>query len=352
MLKAADVYSGSAVGLETTPEAQIAIIKATQGTGYVNPRCNTQYANAKKAGRLLGLYHYAQTADPVAEADYFIRNVKNYVGEAVLVLDWESYQNKAFGSTTWARRFVDEVHKLTGVWPLIYVSISDLKQVASCAKDCGLWVAGYPTNNHSWAVPDWAGYCKRFGYSIAPWTAYTLWQYTGGDIDRSVAGVDAAGWKTIAKGTKATKSATEPKKKEDDIVRALEPVTKKGVATVLTTADVYADAGLTGKPVKTIKAGRYAIHDVKDGAVNLGGDQWVSGLDVNTVLNPLAYGKRGTVTVVEEVYKQAKPLPKQPTSAKEPLAKGTRWHAFGLSGAFVDVGGGAWVQADHVRVML
>jgi hypothetical protein len=210
MLKAVDVYSGSAAGLETTPEAQITIVKATQGTGYVNPRCNAQYAAAKKVGHLLGLYHYAATADPVAEADYFIRNVQNYVGEAVLILDWESYQNKAFGSTTWARRFVDEVHKLTGVWPLVYVSISDLKQVASCAKDCGLWVAGYPTNNHSWAVPDWAGYCKRFGYSIAPWKTYTLWQYTGGDIDRSVAGVDAAGWRLIAKGSKTTAPQATP----------------------------------------------------------------------------------------------------------------------------------------------
>ena len=197
-LKFVDVYSGSAAGLEVNPNAQGTIVKATQGTSYVNPRCNGQYANAKKAGRLLGIYHYASGGSPVEEARYFINNIKNYVGEAVLILDWESYQNSAYGSTIWSKQFTDEVHRLTGVYPLVYASISALGQVASCASTCGLWVSGYPTNNHSWDVPDFNAYCKRFGYSIAPWKTYTLWQFTGGDMDRSVAAVDAAGWKKIA----------------------------------------------------------------------------------------------------------------------------------------------------------
>ena len=197
-LKFVDVYSGSGVALATEPNSQGTIVKMTQGIGYVNPIANAQYAAAKKAGRLLGAYHYAGGNDPVKEANYFISNIKNYVGEAVLILDWESNQNSAYGSKTWAKTFTDEVHRLTGVYPLVYASISALGQVASCASTCGLWVAGYPTNNHSWDVPDFNAYCKRFGYSIAPWKTYTLWQFTGGDMDRSVAAVDAAGWKKIA----------------------------------------------------------------------------------------------------------------------------------------------------------
>lgn len=211
-LKFVDVYSGSGVALATEPNSQGTIVKMTQGLGYVNPIANAQYAAAKKAGRLLGAYHYAGGNDAKKEANYFINNIKNYVGEAVLILDWESYQNSAYGSKTWAKTFTDEVHRLTGVYPLVYASITALSQVASCASTCGLWVSGYPTNNHSWDVPDFNAYCKRFGYSIAPWDTYTLWQFTGGDIDRSVAAVDAEGWKNIANPSGKASSAPAPAK--------------------------------------------------------------------------------------------------------------------------------------------
>lgn len=216
-LKFIDVYSGSGVGLATEPNSQGTIVKATQGLGYVNPICNAQYSAAKKAGRLLGLYHYAGGNDAKKEAQYFINNIKNYVGEAVLVLDWESYQNKAYGNKNWALTFAKEVYRLTGVWPLIYASISALSQVANCASNCGLWVAGYPTNNHSWTVPDFAAYCKRHGYSLSPWKSYTLWQFTGGDMDRSVAAVDADGWKKIANpsGKASTSKPATPAEKPD-----------------------------------------------------------------------------------------------------------------------------------------
>ena len=191
-LKFVDVYSESGVALATEPNSQGTIVKMTQGIGYVNPLANAQYAAAKKAGRLLGAYHYAGGNDPVKEANYFISNIKNYVKEAVLVLDWEGYQNAAFGNTSWCLKFVNEVHRLTGVWCMIYVQASAISQVANCAPYCPLWVAGYPyRDQRNWNVPE-------FNYSIAPWKTYTLWQFTGGDMDRSVAAVDAAGWKKIA----------------------------------------------------------------------------------------------------------------------------------------------------------
>ena len=110
-----DVASYQSVAQAGQYNAQGVIVKATQGTGYVNPRCNGQYAQAKKKGRSLGLYHYAGGGNPVSEANYFIKNIKNYVGEAMLVLDWERGQNSAYGNGKWAQRFVDQVHKLTGV---------------------------------------------------------------------------------------------------------------------------------------------------------------------------------------------------------------------------------------------
>ncbi|GGI63608.1 GH25 family lysozyme [Limosilactobacillus caviae] len=103
MLKMVDVFSGSPRSFATLPETDITMVKATQGTGYVNPACNTDYANAKAAGKLLGLYHYCAGGNPIAEADYFINNIKNYVGEAVLAVDWEEYQNSSWGNYGYVR---------------------------------------------------------------------------------------------------------------------------------------------------------------------------------------------------------------------------------------------------------
>lgn len=189
-----DVYSGSSDSIIRDSHAQGVIVKATQGTSYVNPRCNHQYELAGQLGKLRGLYHYAGGGNPEAEAQYFINNIKNYVGKAVLILDWESYQNASWGNTSWARRFVDEVHRLTGVWCLIYVQESALWQVANCAKDCGVWVAKYASMNwNSWTLPD-------MSVSSGAFACLTGWQFTGGDMDRSIFYLDANAWNKIASG--------------------------------------------------------------------------------------------------------------------------------------------------------
>lgn len=187
-----DVYSGSSDNIIRDSHAQGVIVKATQGTGYVNPLCNHQWDLAGSLGKLRGLYHYAGGGNPETEAQYFINNIKNYVGKGILILDWESYQNASWGNSNWARRFVDEVHRLTNVWPLIYVQESALWQVANCAKDCGVWVAKYASMNwNSWTVPN-------MSVSSGAFAALTGWQFTGGDMDRSIFYLDAAGWKKLA----------------------------------------------------------------------------------------------------------------------------------------------------------
>lgn len=194
-LRVIDVFSGSGTDMVANTDADGVIIKATQGTGYVNPLCNSQWDVAKGNGKLLGLYHYAGGDNPVAEANYFIDNIANYVGQGVLVLDWEKYQNAAWGSTTWARSFVDQVHARTGVWPLVYTGTTGLAQIGNTSKDCGLWFAGYPLENNDWNVPD-------FIYNTSPWPYYTGWQFTSGKgaMDRSVFDLDANSWAAIAKG--------------------------------------------------------------------------------------------------------------------------------------------------------
>lgn len=203
MLKMCDVYSDSPRSFATQSGTDITMIKATQGTGYVNPKCDADYQAAKKAGKLLGVYHYAGGGDPASEAKYFYRNIKGYVGEAVPAIDWEASQNRSWGNHNWVRQFVDEFHKLSGVWPLVYVQSSSLGQVANCAKDCGLWVACYPSMSwYSWKVPN-------MNVPTSPWKTYTIWQFTGDNMDRNIVNTTKDGWKKLAKGSHLQKQTAQ-----------------------------------------------------------------------------------------------------------------------------------------------
>lgn len=194
-----DVYSGSPRSYATQSGVDVIMVKATQGTSYVNPSCDTDYQAAKKKGRLLGIYHYCSGGNPEAEAKYFYKNTKNYIGEAVPAVDWEAGQNSSWGDRNYVRRFVDEFHRLSGVWPLIYVQASALSQVANCANNCGLWVASYPSMNwKSWNIPN-------MKINTYPWATYTVWQFTGDNMDRNLVNTTKEGWKKLAKGSgKAT----------------------------------------------------------------------------------------------------------------------------------------------------
>ena len=147
------------------------IIKATQGTTYVNPCCNRHYAQAKQAGILRGLYHYASGVGAAAEADAFVRNIQGYVGDALLALDWEGAQNSAFGKNdvAYCKEFLDRVYAITGVRPLIYMSKSVCRahDWSSVARDYGLWVAQYASMDPT-------------GFQAKPWTdskGYGAWPY-------------------------------------------------------------------------------------------------------------------------------------------------------------------------------
>ena len=92
-----------------------AIIKVTEGVGYVDPACDKLYQKAKKAGKLLGVYHFARPDlgnSAIEEADWFIKNIQGYLREAILVLDWES---GCLDNVEWVKTFLDRVQEKTGV---------------------------------------------------------------------------------------------------------------------------------------------------------------------------------------------------------------------------------------------
>lgn len=207
MIKGIDVsshdnFNGSQFKANTEAcyrDSDFVIVKATQGVTYVHKRCDAIINRCKNDGKLWGFYHYACGNDPIAEAEFFYSQCRGYFGYGIPCLDWESIQNKAWGKSNWCRRFVDKIHELTGVWCLIYVQASARAQVANCAKDCGLWIAGYPDYRNSWDVPN-------FRYACSPWETYTIWQYSSSNeqTDRNVSPLTRDQWAAIAKGEKVS----------------------------------------------------------------------------------------------------------------------------------------------------
>ncbi len=202
------------------------ICKATQGTTYINPDCDRAYQQAKKTGKCLGVYHYASGGGAVAEAKFFLSNIKGYIGEAILVLDWESGENPAFNQgPAYAKQFMDYVYQQTGVKPLIYMSKSVCRQFdwsAVAGANYGLWVAQYANMNQT-------------GYQSNPWTdnkGYGAWpnaaifQYSScgrlsgydGKLDINIAYMDVAAWKKYAgdSSTMEKPSPVQPQKKTNE----------------------------------------------------------------------------------------------------------------------------------------
>lgn len=174
--------------------ADFTIIKATQGTWYVNPCCSTHYSQAKHSGKKLGLYHYAEGGDAAKEADYFISQISNYIGEAVLCLDWEKEDNAAYGvnDKAWIKAFCDRVAQRIGVNPLVYLSAS-IRGYADGIGNYGKWIAQYANNSLT-------------GYQAHPWNegAYqcAIRQYSScgsiagysGNVDLNKAYMDGPTW--------------------------------------------------------------------------------------------------------------------------------------------------------------
>lgn len=210
-LQGVDVASWQA-GIDFTKvPADFVIAKATQGTNYVNPDCDRVVQQCIKLGKYWGTYHYVDGSGAVAEADYYVNNVKGYVGRGVLCIDWESGSNNAWGNYAYLAQLVARVIERTGVKPLIYVQASAYAPTAEVAKryDCGLWIAQYADMNTT-------------GYQDTPWNegAYScaIRQYSsagrlsgwGGNLDLNKFYGDAAAWRKYVGASGAATPAPKP----------------------------------------------------------------------------------------------------------------------------------------------
>jgi LysM repeat protein len=183
-----------------------AIIKATGGTGFVNPALFEQYNGAKSAGILKGLYHFAHErgyqGSAVDEANHFLRTIRDLIdGETILVLDWEGDN---VHDTGWAKTFADTVLAATGIKVLFYMNLSASNShnwSAVQAAGYSLWLAQYPSNAKQ-------GYGPLASMGNARGWNVVMWQYSqtgrlggyNGDLDLNVFYGERNAWKSIAGG--------------------------------------------------------------------------------------------------------------------------------------------------------
>lgn len=185
------------------------IAKATQGTGYTSPDCVRQVEQAMSLGKKVGVYHYIGGQGAVSEMDFFIDSIKNWVGKAMLVLDWEQGENSAWSNLGYLEQCIKRVIERTGIPPVVYSSASVFPWDLCRKHNCGAWVAQYADNNAT-------------GYQDSPWNEgkyrCMMRQYSshgrlpgyGGNLDLNKFYGDAAAWDRYANPKGSAQPAPQP----------------------------------------------------------------------------------------------------------------------------------------------
>jgi GH25 family lysozyme M1 (1,4-beta-N-acetylmuramidase) len=187
--------------------AAFVIVKATDGTRFVDRCCDPFVQEAKRLGLMWGFYHFANglhKSSMRAQADYFLDNCANYFGEGVPCLDWEDSDEKYGGAVVKygpgaAKEWLDRVYERTGVRPMIYMnaSVASSYDWSEVARDYVLWGAGYPTGStYDRPGTGWYGW--------GAWGFPAIHQYSSaGGLDRNKAYIDGGGWARLVAGGKA-----------------------------------------------------------------------------------------------------------------------------------------------------
>jgi len=161
---------------------EFAFVRISDGTGFHDPQFATNYAGAKAAGLVRGIYQFFRpTQNVAAQADMVIAAFgTRQPGDLPPVIDVEADGGLA-PSTVAARvrTWVDRVKAATGVDPIVYTGKffwrDEVGGPTSFANN-PLWIAAYTT-----LCPD----------LTAPWDAWAFWQFTDtGSVPGITGGID------------------------------------------------------------------------------------------------------------------------------------------------------------------
>lgn len=124
------------------PQVDAVIVKATQGTNFVDGYCDRYIQQLIAVGKPWGFYHFAGNGSPAQEAHWFYKNCSNYFGHGIPILDWEGEQ-----SVDWVNQFVNQIYGDTAIWPWIYGNPWRFNQ-GGVEPNCMRWLAAYPNIQH------------------------------------------------------------------------------------------------------------------------------------------------------------------------------------------------------------
>lgn len=152
-----------------------AVVKATEGTDYLNPQFVNQLHGAQAAGLAIACYHFFAWGDPTEEAAYFVAKVREQtvLTGVPLAVDFErgGYTVPPDASARF-NGVLGAVGDLTGYPPLWYSSTGFLQaNRIQVSRANGQWLAAWG------AVPPAA---------VPPASVWAIWQHAAG---QSVPGV-------------------------------------------------------------------------------------------------------------------------------------------------------------------
>jgi hypothetical protein len=137
----------------STAELDFVMVKASEGSSYVNPRHAAQIAHGRANGLVVGHYHFARPGSMTAQADYFLAHASAQPGD-VLAFDWEDTGVSGADKDAWLHRVQA---KAPGHRVILYCNRDFWlhRDTTSYAAD-GLWIAdpsapkGHPRVEHPW----------------------------------------------------------------------------------------------------------------------------------------------------------------------------------------------------------
>lgn len=152
---------------------RFAYIKATEGTGFIDPFFRTNWASAQESGLLRGAFHFFKANEPVEEQVKLFLDTVGTVGRDDLPPALDLEKDPGWAALTPSERVDRALAWLAGVQsalnvvPVIYTGPSfavDTLGSDRRLKPFPLWLAHY-TQASQPAVP-------------TPWSAWDYWQYT------------------------------------------------------------------------------------------------------------------------------------------------------------------------------
>ncbi|MER5631538.1 GH25 family lysozyme, partial [Streptomyces nitrosporeus] len=146
--------------------------KATQGTGYRDPKFAGDFADASRAGLMAAPYHFYDSGSGAAQADHFIRTARaagydgKRAGQLPPVVDLEKIRGRCPAGVSNAQvgAFLAKTRQAFGVNPIVYTSkdFADtcLRGSVSSLANSPLWQPRYksgtrepaPIGGRSWSI--------------------------------------------------------------------------------------------------------------------------------------------------------------------------------------------------------